>query len=95
MCINNVYAQEINGIITDRDNNPIEFATIVLQTTDSVFLNSTYSDSVGRFSIKTDILPVIITVQHLMYETYQKNVTQRLLALSRWMRKAKCCLKCL
>ena len=52
LCINNVYAQEINGIITDRDNNPIEFATIVLQTTDSVFLNSTYSDSVGRFSIK-------------------------------------------
>ena len=40
LCINNVYAQEINGIITDRDNNPIEFATIVLQTTDSVFLNS-------------------------------------------------------
>ncbi len=73
LCINNVYAQEINGIITDRDNNPIEFATIVLQTTDSVFLNSTYSDSVGRFSIKTDILPVIITVQHLMYETYQKK----------------------
>lgn len=73
LCINNVYAQEITGIITDRDNNPIEFATIVLQTTDSVFLNSTYTDSVGRFSIKTDILPVIITVQHLMYETYQKK----------------------
>ena len=73
MCINNVYAQKITGVITDRDNNPIEFATIVLQTTDSVFLNSTYTDSVGRFSIKTDILPVIITVQHLMYETYQKK----------------------
>ncbi len=74
LCINNVYAQEITGIITDRNNNPIEFATIVLQTTDSVFLNSTYTDSVGRFSIKTDILPVIITVQHLMYETYQKKM---------------------
>ena len=56
-----------------RDNNPIEFATIVLQTTDSVFLNSAYTDSVGRFSIKTDTLPVIITIQHLMYETYQKK----------------------
>ena len=73
MCINNVYAQKITGVITDRDNNPIEFATIVLQTTDSVFLNSTYTDSVGRFSIKTDTLPVIITIQHLMYETYQKK----------------------
>ena len=73
LCINNVYAQEITGIITDRDNNPIEFATIVLQTTDSVFLNSAYTDSVGRFSIKTDTLPVIITIQHLMYETYQKK----------------------
>lgn len=73
MCINNVYAQKITGVITDRDNNPIEFATIVLQTTDSVFLNSAYTDSVGRFSIKTDTLPVIITIQHLMYETYQKK----------------------
>ena len=73
LCINNVYAQKITGVITDRDNNPIEFATIVLQTTDSVFLNSAYSDSVGRFSIKTDTLPVIITIQHLMYETYQKK----------------------
>ena len=72
-CINNVYAQKITGVITDRDNNPIEFATIVLQTTDSVFLNSAYTDSVGRFSIKTDTLPVIITIQHLMYETYQKK----------------------
>lgn len=73
LCINNVYAQKITGVITDRDNNPIEFATIVLQTTDSVFLNSAYTDSVGRFSIKTDTLPVIITIQHLMYETYQKK----------------------
>lgn len=73
LCINNVYAQKITGVITDRDNNPIEFATIVLQTTDSVFLNSVYTDSVGRFSIKTDTLPVIITIQHLMYETYQKK----------------------
>lgn len=73
LCINNVYAQKITGVITDRDNNPIEFATIVLQTTDSVFLNSAYTDSIGRFSIKTDTLPVIITIQHLMYETYQKK----------------------
>lgn len=73
LCINNVYAQKITGVITDRDNNLIEFATIVLQTTDSVFLNSAYTDSVGRFSIKTDTLPVIITIQHLMYETYQKK----------------------
>ncbi|WP_270415516.1 outer membrane beta-barrel family protein [Bacteroides ovatus] len=73
LCINTVYAQEITGIITDKNNNPIEFATIVLQTTDSMFLNSTYTDSVGRFSTKTDALPVIITVQHLMYETHQKK----------------------
>lgn len=73
LCINNVYAQKITGVITDRDNNPIEFATIVLQTTDSVFLNSAYTDSVGRFSIKTDTNNVIITIQHLMYETYQKK----------------------
>lgn len=73
LCINTVYAQNITGIIVDKNNDPIEFATIVIQTTDSVFLNSAYTDSVGRFSAKTDVFPVIITVQHLMYETYQKK----------------------
>lgn len=68
-----MYAQNITGIIVDKNNDPIEFATIVIQTTDSVFLNSAYTDSVGRFSAKTDVFPVIITVQHLMYETYQKK----------------------
>lgn len=71
--ISTVYAQNVTGIITDKNNDPIEFATIVIQTTDSVFLNSTYTDSVGRFSTKTDIFPIIITVQHLMYETHQKK----------------------
>lgn len=73
LCINAVYAQNITGIIVDKNNDPIEFATIVIQTTDSVFLNSTYTDSVGMFSTKTDVFPVLITVQHLMYETHQKK----------------------
>jgi len=66
-------AQNITGKITDKDNNPVEFATIVIQTTDSVYVNSVYSDSLGIFSIRTDVVPFLLTVQHLMFETYQNN----------------------
>lgn len=73
LCINCIYAQEVIGTIIDKNNNPIESATIIVQTIDSVFLNSTYTDSIGRFSIKTNVLPVIITIHHLMYETHQQK----------------------
>ncbi len=42
-------AQAIKGKVVDKENRPIEFATIVLQTRDSVFINTTYSDSLGYF----------------------------------------------
>lgn len=67
----NAKAQDITGKITDKNNNPIELAVIVIQTTDSVYINSAYTDSSGVFKIKTNIVPFLLTVQHLMYETYQ------------------------
>lgn len=66
-----IQAQTITGKITDKSDNPIELAVVVLQTVDSVYVNSTYTDSLGIFTIKTDTSPFILTVQHLMYETHQ------------------------
>lgn len=68
-----INAQNITGTITDKNNNPIEFATIVVQTTDSMYVNSTYTDSLGIFTVKANGLPFLLTIQHLMYETYQNK----------------------
>lgn len=68
-----VQAQNSTGRVTDKNNNPIEFAVIVMQTTDSVYINSACTDSLGIFKIKTDTIPFLLIVQHLAYETYQSK----------------------
>ena len=62
-------AQVITGKIIDKHNSPIELAVIVLQTDDSTYMDVAYSDSLGVFTIKTDVTPFLLTIQHLMYET--------------------------
>lgn len=73
LCATSIQAQEITGKITDKNNNPIEFATVVIQTTDSSYVNSTYTDSAGVFKVKADVMPFLLIIQHLMYETYQSR----------------------
>lgn len=72
-CAISIQAQDITGNVTDEKNNPIEFATVVIQTIDSMYVNSAYTDSLGFFKVEADVIPFILTVQHLMYETYQKT----------------------
>lgn len=72
-CAVSAKSQDITGRVVDMDNNPIEFATIVVQTTDSLYINSTYTDSLGVFTVKADTRPFLLIVQHLMYETYQNK----------------------
>lgn len=66
-------AQVITGRVTDLNNHPIELAVVIIQTNDSVYVNSTYTDSLGSFSVKAEIPPFLLTVQHLLYETYQST----------------------
>ncbi|NDW08444.1 outer membrane beta-barrel family protein [Dysgonomonas sp. 520] len=73
LCVVSVQAQEITGKITDKNNNPIEFATVVIQTIDSSYVNSTYTDSLGIFKVKAEVMPFFLIIQHLMYETYQNS----------------------
>lgn len=72
-CVISIKAQNITGKVTDKNDNPIEFAVVVIQTTDSVYINSTYTDSLGIFKIETDAIPFLLTVQHLIYETYNRK----------------------
>lgn len=72
-CFVKVNAQTINGKVTDRSNKPIESATVVLQTTDSLYVNATQTDSAGYFAFPIDISKYRLVIQHLMYETYEKN----------------------
>jgi len=68
-----VNSQIINGKVMDRDHNPVIYATIILQTPDSLYLNSTYTDSTGYFTLPIDTSAYRLIVQHLMYETYEKK----------------------
>jgi hypothetical protein len=65
-------AQTVQGKVTGKNQEPVEYATVVLQTSDSVYMNSTYTDSDGKFSIQTEISAYRLIVQHLLYETYEK-----------------------
>ena len=68
-----VEAQTIQGMVTGRNQEPIEYATVVLQTPDSVYLNFAYTDSEGRFSLPVEIPAYRLIVQHLLYETYENS----------------------
>ena len=65
-----VNAQNIQGKVVDGNNEVVDFAVIVLQTTDSVYIESTYTDSLGQFSFQSDLNKYRLIVQHLMYEAY-------------------------
>lgn len=68
-----IQAQVITGKVTDQNNNPIELAVVVVQTIDSAYVNSAYTDSLGFFTVEADVSPFLLTVQHLMYKTYQSK----------------------
>jgi hypothetical protein len=67
-----VDAQIIRGVVINRDKEAVEYATIVLQTPDSVYVNSTFTDAGGKFELDDGMSTYRLIVQHLLYETYEK-----------------------
>jgi hypothetical protein len=65
-------AQTVRGKVTGMDKKPVEYATVILQTPDSVYVNSTNTDSEGRFVLPSEMPAYRLIVQHLLYETYEK-----------------------
>jgi hypothetical protein len=70
-----IQAQSISGRVVDEENNGIEFATVVLQTMDSVYVESAYTDESGSFRFNNSIPSFFLLVQHLLYEPFEKEYT--------------------
>ena len=81
-------AQEVKGRVTDKDRQPIEGATVVMQTPDSVFVDGVTTDSLGCFvfhrdGVTTDSLGCFVfhrtlnryrlIFQHLLYKSVVKD----------------------
>lgn len=64
-----IKAQNIKGCVVDSELHPIECATVVLQTPDSVYINSVMTDSLGCFVLSSNQNPYRLIVQHLLYNT--------------------------
>lgn len=72
-----VYAQKINGKVVSRDKSPVENATVIMQTPDSTYVNSACTDSLGIFSLTSDLPAYRLIVQHLLYETEEHTYANR------------------
>jgi hypothetical protein len=66
-------AQTIHGKVVDRDNTPIEYAAIIVQTPDSLYVNATCTDSTGHFTLSINQPAYRLLIQHVQYETYEKS----------------------
>ena len=64
-----VQSQTIKGCIVDADHRPVEYATVVLQTPDSIYINSVMTDSLGCFAFQSSQNPYRLIIQHLLYNT--------------------------
>ena len=64
-----VAAQNITGRVVDIDNAPVDGASVVLQTADSVLVDVVLTAPDGGFSFATQLSAYRIIVQHISYET--------------------------
>lgn len=68
-CVATLQAQTITGKITDENRQPVDGATVVLQTADSVFVDAALSDAGGTFVLNHRPETYRLVVQHLLYRT--------------------------
>lgn len=72
-----VTAQTITGKVTDPSHQPIDGATVVLQTIDSVFVEATITNTDGTFLLNHQPTRYRLLFQHLLYETLEKEGSGR------------------
>lgn len=72
-----IVAQEITGKVVDENLAPISSATITLQTVDSTFVDAVISKEDGTFVLPQNIIPFILTIQHIEFKTFQKVFNNR------------------
>ncbi|MBP1617940.1 MAG: hypothetical protein H6Q14_1767 [Bacteroidetes bacterium] len=66
-------AQNITGRITDKEGHGIESSAIVLQTMDSIYIDASYSDSLGNFYFQKNLTKYRLVIQNLMYKSLEKE----------------------
>ena len=64
-----VWGQTINGKVIDDKQQPIDGATIVLQTMDSTYIGASISDIDGIFTLSSQTAEYRLIIQHLLYHT--------------------------
>lgn len=70
-----VTAQIITGKVTDPSRQPIDGATVVLQTPDSIFVEATITNADGTFLLNHQPAHYRLLFQHLLYEPQEKEGT--------------------
>ena len=71
--IGTVTAQTIHGKVVNTDGQPVDGATVVLQTPDSVFVDATITDKEGSFLLNHTLSQYRLIIQHILYQTLQKE----------------------
>ncbi|MDT4512397.1 MAG: outer membrane beta-barrel family protein [Bacteroides cellulosilyticus] len=66
-----VLGQTISGKIIDSEQRPIEGATIVLQTVDSIYIDASISNADGIFTLNGQQEKYRLIIQHLLFHTKQ------------------------
>ncbi|WP_300728950.1 outer membrane beta-barrel family protein [uncultured Bacteroides sp.] len=64
-------AQHISGKVTDPQQQPVDGATVILQTVDSTFVDAVITEPDGSFLLNHQPDAYRLIVQHLLYETLQ------------------------
>ena len=75
----------LRGRVVDENNQPVEFATVVVLAPDSTQRTGIATDSKGRFELSTVEGEAILTVQYVGYQPYYQpiNLTSSMPAQSR------------
>lgn len=73
--VETVTAQTLGGKVTDADAHPVDGATVVLQTADSIFADAVITDSTGVFLFNRRPAKYRLIVQHILYETSLREGT--------------------
>ena len=64
-------SQMITGKITDKNDVSVDYAAIILQTPDSIYVSTAYTDSLGMFQFRSNLSEFRLIVQHLQYLPYE------------------------
>lgn len=62
-------AQTVKGKVVNSEQHPIEGATVIMQTLDSLYIDASISDADGTFVLNNCPSTYRLVVQHLLYQT--------------------------